>query len=131
MDINFNKNEDFNKLQVAQLKRKLLKVYLGGGENRIEKHKSKGKLTARERVDYLFDNDSNSIVGSYTLFPRRIVVNGRPVRGYVCGDLVVDTAHRALGPALFLVNAALAKCEEEDPTVLFGFPNDKSEPVLL
>jgi len=61
MDINFNKNEDFNKLQVAQLKRKLLKVYLGGGENRIEKHKSKGKLTARERVDYLFDNDSNSI----------------------------------------------------------------------
>ena len=61
MDINFNKNEDFNKLQLADLKRKLLKVYKGGGENRIEKHKSKGKLTARERIDYLFDNDSTSI----------------------------------------------------------------------
>ena len=61
MDINFNKNEDFNKLQIAELKRKLLKVYKGGGEKRIEKHKAKGKLTARERIDYLFDKNSNSL----------------------------------------------------------------------
>ncbi len=61
MDLNFNKNEDFNKLQIAQLKKKLLKVYKGGGEARIEKHKEKGKLTARERIDYLFDKDSDSI----------------------------------------------------------------------
>ena len=61
MDINFNKNEDHNKLQVADLKRKLVKVALGGGEKRIEKHKAKGKLTARERIDYLFDDNSESI----------------------------------------------------------------------
>ena len=61
MDINFNKNEDFNKLQVANLKRKLLKVYKGGGKIKIEKHKDKGKLTARERIAYLFDKSSNSI----------------------------------------------------------------------
>ena len=61
MEINFNKNEDFNKLQIAELKRKLLKVYKGGGEKRIEKHKAKGKLTARERIDYLFDKNSNSL----------------------------------------------------------------------
>ncbi len=61
MDINFNKNEDFNKLQVAELKKRLLKVYKGGGEKRIEKHKAKGKLTARERIDYLFDKKNNSI----------------------------------------------------------------------
>ena len=61
MDISFNKNEDFNKLQLADLKRKLLKVYKGGGDARIEKHKAKGKLTARERIDYLFDENSNSI----------------------------------------------------------------------
>ena len=61
MDINFNKNEDFNKLQLADLKRKLLKVYKGGGTKNIEKHKAKGKLTARERIDYLFDNNSESI----------------------------------------------------------------------
>ena len=61
MDVAFNKNEDFNKLQIAELKRKLLKVYKGGGEKRIEKHKAKGKLTARERIDYLLDKNSNSV----------------------------------------------------------------------
>jgi len=61
MDINFNKNEDHNKLQLAHLKKKLLKAYAGGGKERIAKHHSKGKLTARERVDYLLDTNSNSI----------------------------------------------------------------------
>tara|TARA_R110001583_G_scaffold114876_6_gene265388 strand:- start:57 stop:1685 length:1629 start_codon:yes stop_codon:yes gene_type:complete len=61
MDINFNINEDFNKLQLNDLKKKLLKVYKGGGEAKIEKHKAKGKLTARERMAYLFDNASDSI----------------------------------------------------------------------
>lgn len=61
MDINFNKNEDFNKLQLSALKRKLVKVYKGGGEKRTKKHTDKGKLTARERIDYLFDNKSDSI----------------------------------------------------------------------
>ncbi|WP_457618625.1 acyl-CoA carboxylase subunit beta [Lutibacter sp.] len=61
MDINFNKNEDYNKLQLANLKKKLLKVYKGGGIKNIEKHKAKGKLTARERINYLLDNNSMSI----------------------------------------------------------------------
>ena len=66
MDINFNKNEDFNQLQLSELKKKLLKVYKGGGESSIEKHKAKGKLTARERVDYLFDKNSNPIeIGAF------------------------------------------------------------------
>jgi hypothetical protein len=33
MDINFNKNEDFNKLSLSDFKQKLAKVKLGGGEN--------------------------------------------------------------------------------------------------
>ena len=61
MDINFNKNEDYNKLELANLKSKLLKVYEGGGAKKIEKHKAKGKLTARERIDFLFDKNSNVI----------------------------------------------------------------------
>ncbi|WP_456376540.1 acyl-CoA carboxylase subunit beta [Lutibacter sp.] len=61
MNINFNKNEDFNKLQLTNLKKKLLKVYKGGGDINIEKHKAKGKLTARERIAYLFDEKSESI----------------------------------------------------------------------
>ena len=66
MDINFNKNEDHNKLLLSELKKKLIKVKLGGGKNRIEKHQSKGKLTARDRIDYLLDSNSKSIeIGAF------------------------------------------------------------------
>jgi len=66
MDINFNKNEDYNKLLVSDLTKRLAKVKLGGGKNRIEKHKSKGKMTARERIDYLLDAKSKSIeIGAF------------------------------------------------------------------
>ena len=61
MDINFNKNEDHNRLLLSALKKKLVKVKLGGGKSRIEKHQSKGKLTARERIDYLLDSKTKSI----------------------------------------------------------------------
>ena len=66
MDINFNKNEDHNKLLLSDLKRKLAKVKLGGGEKRIEKLHQQGKMTARERIDYLLDPKSNSIeIGAF------------------------------------------------------------------
>ena len=61
MDIKFNKNEDHNKLLVSELKKRFSKVKLGGGTNRIEKHHSKGKMTARERIDYLLDAKSKSV----------------------------------------------------------------------
>ncbi|PQV46274.1 acetyl-CoA carboxylase carboxyltransferase component [Jejuia pallidilutea] len=66
MDINFNKNEDHNKLLVSELNRRLAKVSLGGGKSRIEKLHSKGKLTARERIDYLLDDKSKCIeIGAF------------------------------------------------------------------
>ena len=66
MDINFNKNEDHNKLLVSELKKRFAKVKLGGGIKRIEKHHSKGKMTARERIDYLLDAKSESIeIGAF------------------------------------------------------------------
>ena len=66
MDINFNKNEDHNKLLVAELKKRLVKVKLGGGQKRIDKHHEKGKMTARERIDYLLDPKSKSIeIGAF------------------------------------------------------------------
>ncbi|MEE9365013.1 MAG: carboxyl transferase domain-containing protein [Cellulophaga sp.] len=66
MDINFNKNEDHNKLLVAELNRRLVKVKLGGGKSRIEKHHAKGKMTARERIDFLLDANKKSIeIGAF------------------------------------------------------------------
>ncbi|MCO4822344.1 MAG: acyl-CoA carboxylase subunit beta [Flavobacteriaceae bacterium] len=66
MDINFNKNEDHNKLLVSDLTKRLTQVKLGGGKNRIEKHHAKGKMTARERIDYLLDTTSKRIeIGAF------------------------------------------------------------------
>lgn len=66
MDLNFNKNEDHNKLLLSDLKRKLSKVKLGGGEKRIAKLHEQGKLTARERIDYLLDEKAPSIeIGAF------------------------------------------------------------------
>ena len=66
MDINFNKNEDYNKLLASDLKRRFAKVKLGGGQKRIDKLHEKGKMTARERVDYLLDSNSKSIeIGAF------------------------------------------------------------------
>lgn len=66
MDINFNKNEDHNKLLLSELRQRLAKVKLGGGEKSIEKHKAKGKMTARERIKYLLDEKKPSIeIGAF------------------------------------------------------------------
>jgi acetyl-CoA carboxylase carboxyltransferase component len=61
MDLTFNKNEDHNKLLLSELKKRFSKVKLGGGIKSIEKHHRKGKMTARERIDYLLDKNTKSI----------------------------------------------------------------------
>ena len=61
MDLNFNKNEDYNKLLISDLRKRFVKVKLGGGQKRIDKHHEKGKMTARERIDYLLDPKAKSI----------------------------------------------------------------------
>lgn len=66
MDINFNKNEDHNKLLVSDLKKRLAAVKLGGGKSRIEKQHAQGKMTARERIDYLLDATAAAIeIGAF------------------------------------------------------------------
>ena len=61
MDLNFNKNEDHNKLLLSDLRQRFAKVKLGGGNKSIEKQHDKGKMTARERIDYLLDSKTKSI----------------------------------------------------------------------
>ena len=66
MNLNFNKNEDYNKLLATDLHKRLSQVKLGGGKSKIEKEHAKGKLTARERIEYLLDSNSKSIeIGAF------------------------------------------------------------------
>ena len=59
MNLDFNINEDKMKLLVSEMNQKLNKIYLGGGKEKINQQHKKGKLTARERIDFLIDKDSS------------------------------------------------------------------------
>ena len=66
MDLNFNKNEDQNKLLLIDLRKRFVKVKLGGGTAKIKKQHAKGKMTARERIDYLLDSKSKALeIGAF------------------------------------------------------------------
>jgi len=54
-DLAFNKNEDQYKQLVDKLRNKQKKTMLGGGEKKAEEQHQRGKLTARERIEYLLD----------------------------------------------------------------------------
>src|SRR5260221_11832023 len=43
---------------VAELRERTADIARGGGEKAVERHRSRGKLTARERIDRLVDPDT-------------------------------------------------------------------------
>jgi 3-methylcrotonyl-CoA carboxylase beta subunit len=86
MNIEFNKNEDVNKQLIYELKTRLKKIYLGGGEKNAAKQKEKGKLLARERIAYLIDKDTDFLeVGAFTADGMYAEQGGCPSAGVVCG----------------------------------------------
>ena len=81
-----NKYEDSMKMMVSRMNRRLDTIYKGGGEKKIAKHKAKGKLTARERIDYLTDDDSEFIeLGAFAGFEMYEDHGGCPGGGVVTG----------------------------------------------
>jgi len=86
MNIEFNKNEDVNKQLVFELKTRLKKIYAGGGEKNAAKQKEKGKLLARERINYLRDEGSDWLeVGAFAADGIYVEQGGCPSAGVVCG----------------------------------------------
>jgi acetyl-CoA carboxylase carboxyltransferase component len=86
MDLEFNKNEDQFKQLVYQLQAKEKKTLLGGGEKKIAEQHQKGKLTARERIDYLIDNNSAFLeIGLFASDGMYEEVGGCPSAGVITG----------------------------------------------
>jgi len=84
MDIAKNKNEDTMKLLISRMKHRLIKIRLGGGTKKIEKLHARGKLTARERVNYLVDKDTEWLeVGAFAGFEMYEEHGGCPAGGVV------------------------------------------------
>src|SRR5215203_4285020 len=86
IDLEFNKNEDQFKQLVFQLRTKKKKTRLGGGEKKIEEQHQKGKLTARERIQYLVDKNSDFLeIGLFTGEGMYKEIGGCPSGGVVTG----------------------------------------------
>jgi acetyl-CoA carboxylase carboxyltransferase component len=86
MDIEFNKNEDHNKLAWSQVRAKLEKIYEGGGAKAAARQKEKNKLTPRQRIKYLCDENTPFLeIGAfagYDMYPEH---GGCPAGGTVSG----------------------------------------------
>ena len=102
MDLKYNRNEDYNKLKWAEIQQKLEKIYLGGGKKRIEKEHAKGKMTARERIAYLLDDDKEQIeIGAFAGYDMYAEHGGCPAGGvvvkigYINGRQVIVVANDA------------------------------------
>ncbi|MEF9479554.1 acyl-CoA carboxylase subunit beta [Chryseobacterium sp. 1B4] len=102
MDIEFNKREDQNRLKLSEINRLLTEIKKGGGEKRLQKLRDEGKMTARERIDYLLDKDSDSIeVGAFAGYDMYKEHGGCPsggvvvVIGYVSGRQCIIVANDA------------------------------------
>lgn len=86
MNLEFNKNEDFNKQDLYEVKKRIDKVKAGGGEQAALKHKEKGKMLARERVKYLIDEDKPWVeIGALAAEDMYEEVGGCPSAGVVVG----------------------------------------------
>jgi 3-methylcrotonyl-CoA carboxylase beta subunit len=86
MDLEFNKNEDQYKQLLYKLTEKEAVIKRGGGKKKIEKHHQKGKLTARERINYLIDKETEFLeVGLMAGEGMYEEVGGCPSGGVVTG----------------------------------------------
>ena len=102
MDLAFNKNEDYNKLARDQMRQLWEQIKLGGGEKALEKLHSQGKLSARERIDYLLDKDKPRVeIGAFAAEGMYREYGGCPSAGvvveigYVRGHQVIVVANDA------------------------------------
>lgn len=86
VDLEFNKNQDAMHLALSKLNHRLEKVKLGGGKKRIEKLHNQGKMTARERVDYLLDDPNDFLeIGAFAGFEMYEEHGGCPAGGVITG----------------------------------------------
>ncbi len=79
-----NKNVDAMYLSIGEMKRRLQTIMEGGGKKKLEKQKNAGKMTARERVDYLLDDDKpQTEIGAFAGYEMYAEHGGCPAGGVI------------------------------------------------
>jgi len=84
IDIAGELSADNIRMLVSGMNRRLEKIYLGGGEKKLEKIKSENRLPARERVSMLLDKDRPSIeIGAFAGYEMYSEHGGCPAGGVI------------------------------------------------
>ena len=85
-DLAFNINEDQNRELLRALSHVKDQVRQGGGARALEKHRKKGKMTARERIHYLVDDREQFLeIGTLAAWEMYQEHGGAPSAGVVVG----------------------------------------------
>jgi len=102
MSLELEKNKDQNKLLLSELNQRIATIKLGGGKARLEKIEKQGKMTARQRVSFLLDDQTAAIeIGAMAGYEMYAKEGGCPAGGvivmigYVSKKLCVVVANDA------------------------------------
>lgn len=87
--IQFKENKQALLSQVQEWRRKVELAKMGGGEEALKKHKSRGKMTARERIEALLDPQTSFLEFS-TLSAYGMYEDQAPAAGIITGIGVVE-----------------------------------------
>ena len=78
-------NEIVHRNEIKELTTRLESIYLGGGKDKLDKQRKNGKLTARERVNYLLDKGRPyQEIGAFSGFDQYLNEGGCPAAGVIC-----------------------------------------------
>ena len=125
MDLDFNKNEDHNKLLWSAVDKKLAQIKLGGGKKQLQKIRDQGKMTARERIAALVDPKSKMIeIGAFAAHEMYKEYGGAAAAGVV---VVLGYIHKRL--CVIVANDASVKAGAWFP--MAGKKNLRAQEIAL
>ena len=77
------------------------------------------------------ETNTGSLVGTTSLFPRKMIIAGKTVKVGIAGDFAVNQEHRGSNVAIKLQRAVIASLNQNDFEFIYGISNRKAEPVQL
>lgn len=86
MNLDFEKNSDAMKMAISNLNQHYEKIKWGGGRAAVEKQHEKNRLTARERISCLIDDEQTFFeIGAFAGYEMYAEQGGCPAGGTVAG----------------------------------------------
>lgn len=105
IDLDLSRNEDHYKLLIHRVQHRLEQIKLGGGQKKLDKIREEGRLTARERIEYLADKDRPVFeIGAFAGFEMYEEHGGCPA-----GGVIVSIAYVKGRQCIIVANDATVK----------------------